>query len=53
METLEGTSQSIKEIVKEQLQKQRDPKKRLSAALHYLSTAAELEEQVGEIVAES
>jgi hypothetical protein len=53
METLEviakGTSQSIKETIKEQLQKQRDPKKRLSTVLHYLSTAVELEEQVGEI----
>jgi len=48
-----GTSQSIKEIIKEQLQKQRDPKKRLSTALHYLSTAVELEELVGEIAAES
>ena len=57
METLnviaKGTSQSIKEIMKEQLDKQRDPKKRLSMALRYLSTAAELEEQVGEIAAES
>ena len=57
METLDviakGTSQSIKEIMKEQLDKQRDPKKRLSTALRYLSTAAELEEQVGEIAAES
>jgi hypothetical protein len=57
METLDviakGTSQSIKEIIKEQLQKQRDLKKRLSIALHYLSTAVELEEQVGEIAAES
>jgi hypothetical protein len=57
METLDviakGTSQSIKEIIKEQLQKQRDPKKRLSTALHYLSTAVELGEQVGEIAAES
>ena len=57
METLDviakGTSQSINEIIKEQLQKQRDPKKRLSTALHYLSTAVELEEQVGEIAAES
>ena len=57
METLDviakGTSQSIKEIIKEQLQKQRDPKKRLSTALDYLSTAVELGEQVGEIAAES
>ena len=57
METLDviakGTSQSIKEIMKEQLDEQRDPKKRLSTALRYLSTAAELEEQAGEIAAES
>jgi hypothetical protein len=39
--------------MKEQLDKQRDPKKRLSTALRYLSTATELEEQVGEITAES
>ena len=39
--------------MKEQLDRQRDPKKRLSIALRYLSTTVELEEQVGEIVVES
>jgi hypothetical protein len=57
METLdvitERGDKSIKDVIKDQLEKLQDPKKRLSRALHYLSTAVVLEEQVGEIAAES
>jgi len=57
METLDVITQrgdrSIKDVIKDQLEKLQDPKKRLSRALHYLSTAVVLKEQVGEIAAKS
>jgi hypothetical protein len=46
-------NKSIKDVIKDQLEKLQDPKKQLSSALHYLSTAVVLEEQVSEIAAKS
>ncbi len=53
LQLTERGGKSVKDVIKDQLEKLHDPEKRLSGALHYLSTAVVLEEQVGEIAAES